>query len=73
MKDGRVLTMSNLSAKHKCFTLCAFPELIESWQVGGEPGSVTVWHGSYEQYKEKLQDEFVSAGLVTNGTVKGVK
>ena len=41
--------------------------------VGGEPGSVTVWHGSYEQYKEKLQDEFVSAGLVTNGTVKGVK
>ena len=44
-----------------------------SWQVGGEPGSVTVWHGSYEQYKEKLQDEFVSAGLVTNGTVKGVK
>ena len=40
--------------------------------VGGKPGSVSVWHSSYEEYKSKLQDEFVNAGLVTNGTVKGL-
>ena len=40
--------------------------------VGGQPGSVDVWHSSYEEYKEKLQNEFVNAGLVTNGTVKGL-
>jgi len=48
----------------------------ELWVVdrgkNGEPGTVTVWHSSYEEYKEKLQKEFVDAGLVTNGTVKGV-
>jgi len=40
--------------------------------VGGEPGTVSVWQSSYEAYKEKLQNEFVNAGLVTNGTVKGL-
>ena len=49
----------------------------ELWVVnkgeGGKPGTVTVWQNSYEAYKEKLQDEFVAAGLVTNGTVKGIK
>ena len=41
--------------------------------VGGRPGSVFVWQGSYEAYKEKLQNEFVTSGLVSNGTVKGVR
>ena len=49
----------------------------ELWEVkkgvNGEPGSVTVWHSSYEAYKTKLQDEFVNAGLVSNGTVAGVR
>ena len=41
--------------------------------VNGEPGTVQVWHSSYEEYKEKLQNEFATSGLVANGTVKGVK
>jgi len=48
----------------------------ELWVVNkganGEPGSVAVWHSSYEDYKERLQQEFVSAGLVSGGTVRGV-
>ena len=43
----------------------------ELWVVNkganGEPGSVAVWHSSYEDYKERLQQEFVSAGLVSGG------
>jgi ATPase subunit of ABC transporter with duplicated ATPase domains len=41
--------------------------------VNGEPGSVSVWQGSYETYKEKLRDEFASSGLLASGTVKGIK
>ena len=41
--------------------------------VNGEPGSVSVWQGSYEMYKEKLRDEFASSGLLASGTVKGIK
>ena len=40
--------------------------------VGGKPGSVSVWHSSYEAYKEKLAAEFVNNGMVVNGTVKGI-
>lgn len=49
----------------------------ELWVVSrgahGQPGTVEVWHSSYEAYKEKLQHEFASSKLVTNGTVKGIK
>ena len=49
----------------------------ELWVVNkgsdGAPGTVKVWHSSYEEYKERLQKEFATSGLVTNGTVKGVK
>ena len=41
--------------------------------VGDEPGSVTVWHKSYDEYKAKLQREFAEASLNTGtGTVRGV-
>ena len=40
---------------------------------GGAQGSVTVWHSSYEDYKRKLQAEFRNSGLVSSGTVKGIK
>ena len=38
--------------------------------VGGRPGSVHVWHSSYEEYKERLQSEF--AASISNNMVKGV-
>ncbi len=40
--------------------------------VDGEPGSVMVWHSSYEAYKEKLHNEFAATGLNGSGTVRGV-
>ena len=40
----------------------------QNWDVVYDPTRPT----SYEAYKEKLQEEFVNAGLVTNGTVKGL-
>mmetsp|Transcript_5729 Transcript_5729/g.13287 ORF Transcript_5729/g.13287 Transcript_5729/m.13287 type:complete len:271 (-) Transcript_5729:279-1091(-) len=41
--------------------------------VNGKPGSVAVWHGSFEDYKQKLEQEFLDANLISNGTVKGAK
>mmetsp|Transcript_21575 Transcript_21575/g.65489 ORF Transcript_21575/g.65489 Transcript_21575/m.65489 type:complete len:837 (-) Transcript_21575:364-2874(-) len=41
--------------------------------VDGEPGSVSVWHSSYEDYKTRLQEEFLQSGIVSSGTVKGLK
>mmetsp|Transcript_73553 Transcript_73553/g.202035 ORF Transcript_73553/g.202035 Transcript_73553/m.202035 type:complete len:309 (+) Transcript_73553:195-1121(+) len=49
----------------------------ELWVVNkgtsGAPGTVQVWHASYEEYKNKLQNEYATSGLVVNGTVKGAK
>ena len=61
---------------HVSYQLCSsavWRAHVSAQGVNGEPGTVTVWHGSYEEYKEKLQNEFATSGLVSNGTVKGVK
>jgi ATP-binding cassette subfamily F protein 2 len=46
----------------------------ELWVVDrrerGKPGKVTVWHSSYEEYKTRLQQEYLAQ--VTNKQVKGV-
>jgi len=48
----------------------------ELWIVergeGGRPGSVSVWYGSFGEYKEKLESDFMQKNLI-NGTVKGLK
>ena len=48
----------------------------ELWVVnrgeGGKPGSVSVWHSSFEEYKAKLEKEYKSK-MVSNNTVKGLK
>ena len=48
----------------------------ELWVVnrgkGGKPGSVDVWHSSFEEYKAKLENEYKSK-MVSNNTVKGMK
>ena len=40
----------------------------ELWVVdkgeGGKPGTVTVWHGSFEEYKAHLEKEFVEKKLI---------
>lgn len=33
---------------------------------------VSVWHGSFEEYKQKLETEYLSK-MVSNNTVKGLK
>ena len=47
----------------------------ELWIVergeGGQPGSVAVWHGSFVEYKAKLENDFMQKNLI-NGTVKGL-
>ena len=68
--DGGVVFVSH---DERLIEMCADELWVVNKGVKGQPGTVTVWQGSYEAYKEKLQDEFVSAGLVTNGTVKGIK
>ena len=42
--------------------------------VGGKPGTVTVWHGSFEEYKAHLEKEFVEKKLIAGVTnaAKGV-
>ena len=40
--------------------------------VNGEPGTVKVWHASYEEYKEKLHNEFAATGLNGSNTVRGL-
>ena len=46
----------------------------ELWVVnrgdGGKPGTVSVWHSSFEAYKEALEEEYRSK-MVSNGVVKG--
>ena len=46
----------------------------ELWVVnrgeGGKPGTVSVWHSSFEQYKEALEEEYRSK-MVSNGVVRG--
>ena len=41
----------------------------ELWVVdkgeGGKPGTVTVWHGSFEEYKAHLEKEFVEKKLIS--------
>ena len=48
----------------------------ELWVVNrgerGKPGTVSVWHSSFEEYKEKLEAEYKSK-MVSNNTVKGLK
>ena len=50
----------------------------ELWVVdkgeGGKPGTVTVWHGSFEEYKAHLEKEFVEKKLIAGVTnaAKGV-
>jgi len=50
----------------------------ELWVVdkgeGGKPGTVTVWHGSFEEYKAHLEREFVEKKLIAGVTnaAKGV-
>ena len=50
----------------------------ELWVVdkgeGGKPGTVTVWHGSFEEYKAHLEREFVAKKLIAGVTnaAKGV-
>ena len=68
--DGGVVFVSH---DERLIELCSDELWVVNKGVNGKPGSVEVWHASYEEYKEKLQNEFVNAGLVTNGTVKGVK
>jgi ATPase subunit of ABC transporter with duplicated ATPase domains len=68
--DGGVVFVTH---DERLIELCSDELWVVNKGVGGQPGSVTVWHSSYEAYKGKLQAEFVEAGLVTNGTVKGVR
>ena len=49
----------------------------ELWVVdkgeGGKPGTVTVWHGSFEEYKAHLEKEFVEKKLISvTNAAKGV-
>ena len=49
----------------------------ELWVVdkgeGGKPGTVTVWHGSFEEYKAHLEREFVEKKLIAvTNAAKGV-
>ena len=55
-----------VSHDERLIEICADELWVVNKGVEGKPGSVSVWQGSYEAYKAKLQDEFVSAGLVTN-------
>merc|ERR1712039_1117136 len=34
------------------------------------PGNVTVYEGSFEEYKEMLRDEFISKNMTTGGRIK---
>lgn len=46
----------------------------ELWVVmpgkDGQPGTVTVFEGSFEEYKEMLRDEFISKNMTTGGRIK---
>ena len=67
--EGGVVFVSH---DERLIEMCSDELWVVNKGVDGQPGTVSVWHSSYEAYKEKLQEEFVNAGLVTNGTVKGL-
>ena len=68
--DGGVVFVSH---DERLIEMCSDELWVVDKGRDGKPGSVTVWHDSYERYKERLQNEFVTSGLVTNGTVKGIR
>ena len=67
--DGGVIFVSH---DERLIELVADELWVVNKGVDGEPGSVMVWHSSYEAYKEKLHNEFAATGLNGSGTVRGV-
>ena len=67
--DGGVVFVTH---DERLIEICADELLVVNKGKNGEPGTVTVWHGSYGEYRNKLEQEFLNSGLVAQGTVKGV-
>tara|TARA_B100000513_G_scaffold71704_2_gene28805 strand:+ start:11334 stop:13796 length:2463 start_codon:yes stop_codon:yes gene_type:complete len=67
--DGGVVFVTH---DERLIEICADELWVVNKGKNGEPGTVTVWHGSYGEYRNKLEQEFLNSGLVAQGTVKGV-